>query len=299
MNYANPQYLVEAEWLNTHIGDDNIRIFDVTGMLTSKLQNLAGERHYEQGHIPGAMFMDVASAKGTLSNTEASLPWMWPSVEQFQTAMSEHGVNQKVHVIVYAATPRPGVDNGTMWSTRAWWTLHHMGVRCSILNGGWEKWIADGYAVSQTMSSYAPMQFQAATPGREAIVERSQVLSALESTANTVVVDALSAESFSGRDKPRYGSRKGHITGAVSIPMSEMLDADTGTFLKAEEMAVRLEKHGLLSANRVISYCGGGIAATVDAFCLALLGHENVAVYDGSLLDWLQDDAHPMTDPSL
>jgi thiosulfate/3-mercaptopyruvate sulfurtransferase len=299
MNYTNPQYLVETHWLQEHLDADHIRVFDVTGMLTSKLQNLAEDRHYAEGHIPGAMFLDVASARGALSNADASLPWMWPSTRQFAQTMSRCGVEQNSHVVVYAATPRPGVDNGIMWSTRTWWTLHHMGVQCSILNGGWEKWISDGHAVSKTPSAYAKTHFQSAKPGLEAVVDKSQVASALRSTNGTIVVDALSADSFHGRDKARYGNRKGHISGAINVPMSQMLDVETGTFLSADKMAAHLNKHGLLSADHVISYCGGGIAATVDAFCLALMGHDNVSVYDGSLLDWLQDDALPMTDPSL
>ncbi len=74
MSYANPQYLVETDWLEQHLQDANLRIFDVTGMLTSKLENIARERHYDNGHIPGAVFLDVASAKGVLSEPNAQLP---------------------------------------------------------------------------------------------------------------------------------------------------------------------------------------------------------------------------------
>jgi len=78
MPYTNPHYLVETDWLAQHLRDPNLRIFNVTGMLTSKLGNIAKERCYDQGHIPGAVFLDVASAKGVLSDPSAQLPWMWP-----------------------------------------------------------------------------------------------------------------------------------------------------------------------------------------------------------------------------
>ena len=63
-------------------------------------------------------------------------------------------------------------------------------------------------------------------------------------------------------------------------------------------MRSRLEPSGVLAAPSVIAYCGGAIAATVDAFSLALLGHTSVSVYDGSLMEWSADPALPMTNPS-
>jgi thiosulfate/3-mercaptopyruvate sulfurtransferase len=112
------------------------------------------------------------------------------------------------------------------------------------------------------------------------------------------VVDSLSAESFAGADEETYGPRKGHITGAVNVPYSSMIDADTGLFVGADEMRTHFEQAGALFTEKVITYCGGAIAATVDAFSLALLGHTNVAVYDGSLFEWTWDPTLPMTDPS-
>ena len=298
MNYVNPQYLVEPQWLNDKLDDTHTRVFDVTGMLTSALDNVAEKRHFALGHIPGATFFDAASAKGALSNPQTSLPWMWPSQEQFSAVMSSIGVSDKTHVVLYAATPRPGVDNGTMWCTRVWWILHHMGVNCAILNGGWERWVAEGYRVSTDHTDYPPTAFHANQAGLQAIVDKSELVTELADSHGTCVVDALSSASYAGQDKVRYGDRKGHITGAVNLPMSELLDPSTGNFLSANALSQRLEAAGLLSANRVVTYCGGGIAATVDAFCLALMGHSNVAIYDGSLFEWAADATLPMTDPS-
>ena len=137
---ANPTpFLVETDWLAEHLDDPGVRVLDVTGMLTSKLENIAHDRAFTEGHVPDALFFDIASAKGLLSDPDARLPWTWPSPARVEAAMHAAGVNQETHVILYAATPRPGVDRGVMWCTRAWWTLRHFGVRCSILNGGLEK----------------------------------------------------------------------------------------------------------------------------------------------------------------
>jgi thiosulfate/3-mercaptopyruvate sulfurtransferase len=84
----------------------------------------------------------------------------------------------------------------------------------------------------------------------------------------------------------------------VNLPFRALVDAETAGFVDAETMRSRLEASGALAAPSVITYCGGAIAATVDAFCLALLGHTYVSVYDGSLMEWSADPALPMTDPS-
>ena len=118
-------YLVETQWLNDRLLDDTVRILDVTAMLTSSLENIAKERAYDQGHIPGAVFFDMASAKGVLSDPAAKLPWTWPSVAQVEAAMGAHGVDNDTMVVISAASPRPGVDFGPMWCTRTWWVLHH------------------------------------------------------------------------------------------------------------------------------------------------------------------------------
>ncbi|MEM7020031.1 MAG: rhodanese-like domain-containing protein, partial [Pseudomonadota bacterium] len=217
MNYKNPQYLVETDWLEAHLDQAGLRVFDVTGMLTAKLENVAEERHYDQGHIPGAIFFDVASAKGELSDPANDLPWMWPTQVHFEQVMSCYGVTQESHVVLYAATPRPNIDNGMMWCTRAWWTMHHLGVRCSILNGGWERWVTEERPVSTETATWSAASFKASGDGRSAVADKNAVLAATETPDQVRIVDALATSSFAGEGKALYGPRKGHITGAVSV----------------------------------------------------------------------------------
>jgi thiosulfate/3-mercaptopyruvate sulfurtransferase len=297
-SYANPQYLVETDWLEQHLHDATLRIFDVTGMLTSKLENIAKERCYDNGHISGAVFLDVASAKGALSEPNAQLPWTWPSQEQFEVLMGRIGVSNDSQVVLYASTPRKGIDNGTMWCTRTWWVMHHFGVQCAVLNGSWEKWVAEGRSVSTSPHAYPEATFRADPQWQRGVANKEEVLAAIQTSSAMCVVDALSTASYAGTDKAVYGTRKGHITGAVNVPMYGLVDPETGVFANADELRAHFEQAGVLSAEKVITYCGGAIAATVDAFALALLGYTNVAVYDGSLFEWAADPSLPMTDPS-
>lgn len=303
MSFTNPNYLVETDWLADHLDDPGLRVLDVTAKLTRELTNRAEGECFEQGHIPGSSFFDVSSGKGVLSDPDAALPWMWPSVPRFEEVMGRFGVENNSRVVLVAATPRDGIDSGTMWCTRAWWTMHHMGVDCAILRGGLEKWKSEGRplttgpAASATANDQAdgpaPARFSAVDGRAAARATKDDVVAALASGA-TCVVDALPASTFDGTD-PGYGPRGGHITGAVNVPFRSVVDGETALFPDAGELRRRLDDSGLLDQEAVITYCGGAIAATVDAFALALLGHDRVSVYDASLMEWSADDSLPMS----
>jgi thiosulfate/3-mercaptopyruvate sulfurtransferase len=303
MTYTHPEYLVSTDWLENHLDDPAVRILDVTAKLSSKLDNGAGKQCYGEAHIPGSIFFDVPSAKGVLSQNDAELPWMWPSPAQFEATMSEFGLSADSRVVLVARTPRPGVDSGTMWCTRAWWTMHHFGVECSILHGGIERWEAEGRPMTSDASAppatAAPVILN--SEWEQARATSADVLAAVGAIADQAgqvcLVDALAPESYDGT-QGAYGSRPGHITGAVNVPFRSLIDAETCGFVDPDKMVDVLTGAGLLDAPEVITYCGGAIAATVDAFCLALLGHEHVSVYDGSLMEWTANPDLPITNPN-
>jgi thiosulfate/3-mercaptopyruvate sulfurtransferase len=120
---------------------------------------------------------------------------------------------------------------------------------------------------------------------------KEDVLASIESGA-TCLINALPKEEHTG-DVQVY-ARAGHIAGSVNVPSRALLDPNTQEYLPLEEIRRIVAPTGALDRERVITYCGGGIAASSDAFVLTLLGHRNVAVYDGSLLEWAADEALPM-----
>lgn len=292
MLFPNHQYLVETDWLEEHLDDPGVTVLDVTAKLTAELTNTAREALYEKGHVPGSTFFDVAGAKGELSDPNAALPWTWPSAEQFAETMGRYGIDNNTRVVLVARTPRAGIDSGTMWCTRAWWTMHHMGADVAILRGGIEKWVGEGRPMITDESRPEPASFTVRAGWERARADKDDVLAALDDTS-TCVVDALPASSFDGTD-PGYGPRRGHIDGAVNLSFRDLIDGETAGFVSPEKMRTLLEDSRLLAKPRVITYCGGAIAATVDAFAMALFGHENVAVYDGSLMEWSADPSLPM-----
>jgi thiosulfate/3-mercaptopyruvate sulfurtransferase len=302
MAVAEHGFLVDCDWLADQLGESDLRVLDVTGVWTPELANSA-RAHYDAGHIPSAVWFDIASSDGVLSEPGGELPWTWPSPGHFANVMDRHGITNQSTVVLVARTPDPRRDSGTMWCTRGWWLMHHYGVDCTILDGGVEQWVADGRPLTTDVPELsATSSFQVASDWRRAFADKNDVLDALRSTSNAVVY-AGPAEVFNGTTKvagrPAWGARNGHITGSSNVPMRSLLvDGLTARFHEERLLRQQLADAVLLKADKVITYCGGGIAATVDAFALKLCGQSNVALYDGSLTEWSADPSLPMTDPS-
>jgi thiosulfate/3-mercaptopyruvate sulfurtransferase len=287
--YRDPDALVQTEWLEAHCTDADLRIFDCTTHLLpaeagadAPYRIVSGKAEYDSAHIPGAGFIDL---QGELSDNTTNLRFMLPSAEQFAAVMSRCGVGEGTRVVIYSA-------DGIMWATRLWWMLRALGFdNASILDGGWEKWRAEGRPVSTASCAYPAATFVPhARP--ELFVGRQQVQAAL-GDANTVIVNALPSELHRGTSPSRYG-RPGRIPGSVNVPAGRLLDRDTKTFVPLADARTKFEAAGVEPSKNVICYCGGGISATVDLFMLYQLGHDRLTLYDGSMGEWAKDDSLPI-----
>ncbi len=284
--FANPHYLVETDWLEAHLGDADLRVFDCTTHLIPDPKSVyrveSGRADWEKGHIAGAGFLDL---QGELSDPESRLRFTMPSAARFAEAVSRHGVDDDSRVVLYSAV-------NIWWATRLWWMFRAFGFeRAAVLNGGFEKWRAEGRPLSSEPPSYPPGRFTA-RPRPGLIVGKDEVLAAL-GAEDACVVNALSPRQHSGESDIHYG-RPGRIAGSVNVPASRLTDKETNAYLAPGELASMFAAAGVMAAERVITYCGGGIAASNDAFVLTLLGHDDVALYDASLSEWAADEMLPM-----
>jgi thiosulfate/3-mercaptopyruvate sulfurtransferase len=279
------QQLVSTDWLAEQLGDGDLRVLDCTVFLRREAGAFrveGGREEFAQGHIPGSAYADLP---GELSDRDSALRFMMPPPEQFAEAMSSLGVGEGTRVVTYDRA-------GGMWASRVWWMLRAFGFDdAAVLDGGWKKWTAEGRAVSADAPSYPAARF-VARPRPELIAGREEVLAAVGDGA-TCILNALSEEQHRGEGPAGYG-RAGRITSSVNVPAASIVDAETNAFLPLDELRERFEAVGATGSERVITYCGGGIAASSDAFVLTLLGVDNVAVYDGSLSEWAADPALPM-----
>ena len=279
-----PGPLVETEWLEAHLTEPSLRILDCTVFLRpvdGGVRPESGRAEWARGHIPGSGFADLL---GDLSARDTTLPVMMPPADQFAAAMSSYGVGDDTHVVLYDAAMN-------MWAARVWWMLRAFGFdNAAVLNGGWRKWVAEGRPVSTRDPEYPPAKFTA-RPRAGYVVGKDQVLAAIND-ANIRLVNALSAEEHAG--KVTRTGRPGHIPNSVNVPAGSIVDPVSNAYLPLDELRRRFAEAGALDRGAVITYCGGGIAACSDALALTLLGQKNVAVYDGSLVEWASDRRLPL-----
>ncbi len=284
--YLYPDALVSTEWLATQRSRDDLRIFECTMYLNAPDLNTAyqvvsGRDDFLAGHIPGAAFLDL---QADCSDTGSAYRFTMPSPERFAKQIAAAGVSSDSQVVLYA--------RGNMqWASRIWWMLRSIGFdRAALLDGGWEKWQREQRPVATGEHQYRPGQLTAkARPGL--FVGSAQVLDAIDNP-DVTILNALSAELHQGHSS-RYG-RPGRIPDSINVPAADLRDAAQLTLVPAEVAARRFDQAGLPFDKQVIIYCGGGIAATLDAFVLHQLGHQQIAVYDNSLNEWSNRPELPM-----
>lgn len=287
-----PAFLVSTSWLEQALGSPDLRVFDCAVIAgpnpdpelgqTFPFAFESGREKYDSGHIPGAGFVDIL---GDLSDKTSPLPLMLPAETQFVEAMATYGIGESDHVVLYSSTE-------PMWAARVWWMLRAFGFdNTAILNGGLVKWVVEDRPVSQTACNYVPGKFTA-RPRPEMFVSKEDVLSAAGNDT-VCVINALPPAMHTGTGGPVFG-RRGRIAGSVNVPNGALHDPDTGTYLPTNELRAIFSAVGASEVERIITYCGGGIASSNNAFALTLLGHENVAVYDASMFEWGNDPSLPM-----
>jgi thiosulfate/3-mercaptopyruvate sulfurtransferase len=288
MTFENPRYLVETDWLEAHLLDPDLRVLDATVLFHADAQGVrldSGRDGWAQGHVPGSGFADLMH---DLSDRDSRLPFMMPPAAQFAEAMSRYGVGEGTRVVLYDACKDMWAH---MWAARVWWMLRAFGFdHAAVLNGGWHKWTMEGRPIATNPSPHPPGRFTARLRP-ELIADKRDVLAAI-GDSGSCLLNALTVEEHAGTIT-RTG-RPGHIPSSVNVPHVALVDPVTHAYLPAAQLRAQFAAVGALDRGRVITYCGAGIAASSDAFVLTLLGATNVAVYDGSLLEWAADPTLPM-----
>jgi len=287
--------LVSTEWLAAHLDNSGLRVFDTTLHLDQTpvgLQARSGRAEYDAAHVPGAGFLNVVA---DLSDPRSELPFTRPAPDRLAEVLGRAGVSEQSHVVLYSA-------GDVMWAARAWWLLRWVGVRAvSVLDGGLPKWTAEGRPVSDEACRYAPASFDA-QPVAGCWAERDAVLEAI-GDGGVCTINALPRPLHAGTVGLGY-QRSGRIAGSENVPFPDLVDPATGAFRALAELRKHFEEIGAFGKERVICYCGGGIAATQNALALVLLGHSGVTVYDGGLDEWSRnldlpmETDEPSTDPA-
>lgn len=287
--WREPDALIETHTLEAKLGDPDLRIVDCTTWLRpaepdddAPYRVVAGRSDYDAGHIPGAVFLDIQSE---ISDPDTRLRFMAPAAERFAAAMGRLGVGDGARVVLYSA-------GSIMWATRVWWMLRAFGFDgAAVLDGGFEKWKAEGRPVTTEPGACPPARFEA-RPRPGFFADRHHVLARLGDDGSTMV-NALSPEFHLGAGPSRYG-RPGRIPGSVNVPAASLLDSDNGAFVSLDEARRAFDNAGVTHDRHVVAYCGGGISATVNLFLLHQIGYPDLTVYDGSMGEWARDPDLPI-----
>ena len=265
-NYAHPEVLVDTQWLMDHLTDPTVRVVEVD----------MSPEPYQDTHIPGAIFWDIFT---DLLNVDHSINLDPTAMGKL---LSKSGISQETTVIAYGNYPGTG----------AWifWILKTLGHdKVYVLNGGHQKWIAEGRPVTSQLSNFPPTQYQAKSPDASLRVLHQEVQASLEQE-DCVLLDVRTPEEYRGEVffmKPPEGKeRGGHIPGAVHIEHTQTLNED-GTFKSAQELHSLYGSHGITADKQVFPYCAIGGRSGYTWFVLKyLLGYPNVRNYDGSWNEW-------------
>jgi thiosulfate/3-mercaptopyruvate sulfurtransferase len=272
--------LVTTQWLDTHRSDPDLIIADATWFLPNEGRDARAE--FAASHIHGAVFLDLAA----LADAANPLPMSLPSAAQFAEQMAERGISETDRIVLY--------DNSSFGSAaRAWWMLSQIfGAKTvAILDGGFAKWTREGRVVVSGVDTPRPATFTA-TENRRGLRTLAAMRANIESN-EAQVIDARGPGRFTGDDpEPRPGMASGHIPGSINLPYAKLYDGD-GTWKRGDKLRAAFEAAGIDLTKPIIATCGSGMSAAVPAFGAALLGHDDVAIYDGSWSEWGADPSTP------
>ncbi|MBC8267638.1 MAG: 3-mercaptopyruvate sulfurtransferase [Rhodospirillaceae bacterium] len=275
MEYLNPDALVSTDWLEQHLMAPDVRIVDATFYLPHDERNAAEE--YSTRHIPGAVYFNIDE----ICDNDTDLPHMLPSPEKFSSMVRKLGLGDGNRIVVY--------DNsgGFMAACRVWWMFRIFGhADIAVLDGGLPKWMAEKRPVNDDEVIPQPRHFSASL-NHTLVKNLAQMMANIENHKYQVV-DARSPGRFDGIDhEPRPTEKRGHIPGSRNLPFNALLNPnDNFTFKSADEILGALDSAGIDLNKPITASCGSGVTASVTALALYLVGHDEVAVYDGSWAEW-------------
>lgn len=272
--------LVDAGTLARHLNDPGWRVFDVRHQLADTGY---GERAYQQGHIPGALFLHCdRDLSGPTSGTNGRHPL--PDPRALAAKLGACGVDAATQVVVYD-------DCQGMVAGRLWWLLRWLGHdKVAVLDGGLEAWLASGGVLNTEKPVVQPAKF---TPRvRDSVVDAHYVLTHIES-AGMRLVDARSPDRYRGENET-IDPVGGHIPGASNRFFRDNLGPD-GWFKPAETLRAEwLPLLGESAPDQVVHQCGSGVSACHNILAMEVAGLAGSRLYAGSWSEWCADPRRPV-----
>jgi len=267
--------LVSTDWLARHLGEPDLVVVDSSWHMPAS--GRAARAEYLEAHIPGARFLDIDEVR----DASNPAPHMLARAAEFGRAMEAIGVGRDDRIVVYDNSP-------LRTAARGWFMLRHFGAaNVAILDGGLQKWVAEGRPTESGEPKPRSARFDPAE--RPEVVTKEQLLGGV----GIPLVDARGAARFEGSERdPRPGVAAGHIPGARNLPYAALYNED-GTFKPREEIRRLFEESGSDPGKPFVATCGSGVTANSLIFAAHLLGNDATRLYDGSWSEWGADPETP------
>ncbi|MBI1926407.1 sulfurtransferase [Candidatus Poribacteria bacterium] len=270
VDYARPEMLVSTDWVAQHGSGPGIRLLEVDVDTTA----------YAQGHIKGAVGLNWQTQLCDQVRRDIL------TRDQFEALCSNSGISNDTTVIFYG-------DNNNWFATYALWQFRYYGhdeSQLKLMNGGRQKWVAEGRELVTEVTSYPATNYKAKFPDDNVRAKKEDIFRAL-AEGNLPMVDVRSPAEFTGEviappGMSETAQRGGHIPGAANIPWSQAMREDN-TFKSYDDLKALYGGKGVDSNKETIAYCRIGERSSHTWFVLKyLLGYEKVRNYDGSWTEW-------------
>ena len=264
--------LVSSEWLNQNL--EKVKILDASWHLPTVKRNSFEE--YKASHITNSIFFDIDK----YSNQKTNLPHMLPSKEDWEIIVSNLGINNSDHIIVY--------DNSEVFSScRVWYTFLYFGHNpdlISILDGNFEKWVKEKRPVSKEIAKNEKSNYRA-NENSSLVISKSKVNENI--TQNKFqLIDARGEQRFLGlQPEPRKELRSGNIKGSINLPFQKIIN-ENRTFKKKDEL-IKIFKSKDISFEKEMAFtCGSGVTACILGLANSLINGKKPIIYDGSWAEY-------------
>jgi thiosulfate/3-mercaptopyruvate sulfurtransferase len=278
--------LVDAEWLEGQLDNENLVVLDVR----SGIDNGGDRSSFEKAHIPGSLYSSYTDDGWRESRD--GVAGLLPPVASLERLIGGLGIgNDDSVVIVPAGTG--ATDFGS--AARVYWTFKVLGHdEVAILNGGFAGWQAQGLEVASGAAERREFADFQGELRDDLIATTEEVEAARDGQAQ--LVDARPDDYFRGENQSPAVAAPGTIPGAVNLPHASLIaDRDSAFYLDVEGLQSRINAAELESDTQTVAFCNTGHWAATDWFVLSeVAGFDDVALYDGSMAEWTIDDSRPV-----
>jgi len=275
--------LVSVEWLQSHLGESGLVVIDIRSAIDGGARS-----DFEAGHIPGAVYSSYTEA-GWRQNSNG-IPGMVPPVADLEALIGGLGIDNATDVVIVPA----GVGSTDFGSAaRIYWTFKLLGHdRVAILNGGHRAWLESGAPVAEGWQDPLPATFVADF--------RPHLLASVDDVARAPaagiqLVDNRPADQFAGQDQHPAARAAGTIPGARNLEQQHLTREGTAFLLDEAAIASLMAQANISRDQQTITFCNTGHWAALGWFAMSeIAGIDNVAMYDGSMVEWAQDANRPL-----